>query len=184
MILCVRIINSMEKWKEIPFLNGQYSASNYGRIKRNYGESIVKMKNGKIRKTIFYEKILICNKLSLKGYLRVNINKRVWFVHTLVAKTWLNELPKKNQVNHKNGIKTENRIENLEWVSNIENRLHAKKLGLIACRKTGFGLSIEKCKEIIELYSTGKYLQRELGEQFKVCQQTISNILRNKKSFT
>lgn len=175
---------SMEKWKPITFLNGNYSASNLGRIRRNGGKYESIMPNGTVRKTTLPEKILVCNKLSQKGYLRVNIDNRVWFVHTLIAKTWLQEYKDKPQVNHKNGIKTDNRIENLEWVSNTENRSHAKKMGLIACRKNGLGISIENCKKIIEKYATGNFLQRELAKEYGVCQQTISNILRDKESFT
>lgn len=174
----------MEKWKQITFLKGNYSASTLGRIRRNYGEYESKMPNGTMRKTTLPEKILTCNKLSAKGYLRVHIDNRVWFIHTLIAKTWLQEHKDKPQVNHKNGVKIDNRVENLEWVSNKENRAHAKALGLIACRKNGFGTPIDICKKIIDKYSTGKFLQKELAKEYGVCQQTISTILRNKKSFT
>jgi hypothetical protein len=174
----------MEIWKNIPFLNNEYSASNYGRIRRNYGVYFSKLPCGKIRKTELSEKILRCNALSSKGYLRVKIKKRVWFIHTLIGKTWLEQSTDKVQINHKNGVKTDNRPENLEWVTNLENRQHAKKLGLISTRKTGRGLSIEKCRKIINKYKTGKILQKELAKEYGVCQQTISSILRKKESFT
>ena len=65
-----------------------------------------------------------------KGYLRVSIGKKLMFVHRLVAEKYIPNPENKPQVNHKNCDKTDNRVENLEWVTNQENRDHMVKNGL------------------------------------------------------
>lgn len=65
-----------------------------------------------------------------KGYLRVSIGGKLKFVHRLVAEKYIPNPENKPQVNHKNCIKTDNRIENLEWATNQENRDHMVANGL------------------------------------------------------
>lgn len=73
--------------------------------------------------------------VTKKGYVRIRIHKRQIFVHRLVAEAFLGKPLPNQQVNHKNGIKTDNRVENLEWCSASENLKHSyDKLG----RKAAF----------------------------------------------
>lgn len=110
-----------EEWKPIKDFEGIYSISNIGRIRRD-----IKGKN------TFKGKIL---KFRLaKGYPRINLKNKplnkMFFVHNLVANAFLGIKPEGFEVNHIDGIKINNRPDNLEYITQIENKHHAVKLGL------------------------------------------------------
>ena len=69
-----------------------------------------------------------------KGYRKIILRngelKKTFLVHRLVAEAFILKTDKNLQVNHKNGIKDDNRIENLEWITYSENHLHAYATGL------------------------------------------------------
>ena len=65
-----------------------------------------------------------------RGYIYIKTGRKGYLAHRLVATAFIPNPERKPQINHKNGIKTDNRVENLEWVTNSENQLHAVKTGL------------------------------------------------------
>ena len=72
---------------------------------------------------------LIPDHKSGKGYRGVTVNKTRYYVHKLVALAFRGECPEKHEVNHINGIRDDNRAENLEYVTSSQNTLHAVKMG-------------------------------------------------------
>jgi len=58
------------------------------------------------------------------GYERARVGSKTYGVHQLVAKAFIENPKNLNHINHKNGIKNDNRVENLEWVTVAENNLH------------------------------------------------------------
>ena len=120
-------------WKDVPGYSGYYEVNNHGLIR------------GVERLITFKCKSRVCKSKVLKqrenrnGYLKVTLSrygiKKTYETHRLIALVFLPIPLGKSCVNHINGNKLDNRIENLEWVSHSENNLHAIKLGLRQCRR-------------------------------------------------
>lgn len=124
--------------------------------------------------------------LDRGGYVKVTLTyngKRVYkTVHRLVAETFIPNPENKPQINHINGIKTDNRAENLEWCTVEENEIHAMRNGLKAV-----GLRNGKCKlsdqEVLEIrakYKSGNITMEILGKEYGVCKSHISGIISHR----
>lgn len=168
-----------EVWKDIQGYEGQYMVSSKGRVKsvsRFTCDSNGYLKHKK-------ERILKCS--ITKGYFFVSLNNgdiKRKSVHRLMCIAFLPNLSNKPQVNHKNGIKTDNRLENLEWCTNKENSDHAYRNGLL---KKGEEINTCKLNQtdvkfIREMYKSGKYSQRRLARMFNISQSAIGRAIRKK----
>ena len=168
-----------EEWRDILNFGELYQISNFGRVKsisrlNSYNRNII-------------GRILKLNK-NQKGYAFVCLSKYkpkhnfAIVIHRLVLNTFL---PKMNnnytQVNHINGIKIDNRLENLEWVTASENINHAYKLGLVP-DKHGEACGHAKLKrcEVIEarrLHKTKLFPIRLISQIFKMSVSGMEKIL-------
>ena len=151
----------MELWKDIEAWEGLYRVSNYGNIyscKSNMilkfadrnGYSMVKLQNHKVKKTVA--------------------------VHRLVANAFIpnpNNLP---QVNHIDGNKTNNKVENLEWCTQTENLKHACRTGLIDITKM---TNITK-KKVCQYDTNGNFIKQwnSLSEVYRSLNIQIGNITK------
>jgi hypothetical protein len=156
----------MEIWKTITNFEN-YEVSNLGKIRRKY------LKGYKFRKPV-----------NQRGYstitFSIGYNFKKFQIHRLVAIEFLENLENKSCVNHINGIKDDNRVENLEWVTHSENEKHSfrvlgKKSNGIIKRK----IPIDKINDIKNM-SKGGISQRAIAKLFNVSQSAIYKVVNNK----
>ena len=149
----------MTQWKQIEEFDG-YFVSETGQVKH--------VENGIERE------LSPC--VHSKGYLRVNISvngvNHTRRIHRLVASAFIPNPENKPQVNHKNGNKQDNSVENLEWVTGSENILHAYRS--LSIRNPRAKLTCEQVSAIKNSTETSTVL----GKRFGVDPSTILKVRR------
>ena len=145
----------MEEWRDIKGYEGLYQVSTMGRVK-----------------SIRYNNKKILKQKKNQGYLQIMLCRhgehKTLFVHRIVAETFLENPDNLPQVNHKNEIKSDNRVENLEWVSikyninygtGIKRRSATQINGLQS--KPVYQYSIDG--QFIKEYPSIREIERQLG---------------------
>ena len=166
-----------EVWKTVVY-NGKvydrFEVSNTGQLRNAQTGHIYKLC---ISKTGYWQ---VCVSLGSRQ------NKKVFKIHKAIAETFINNPENKPFVNHIDGNKLNNNINNLEWVTNQENVIHAHKMGLTHPLK-GEQHRFSKLTEEDVRYIRTHYIPKDetygckaLAKKFNVDHSTISEIYHRK----
>ena len=151
------------RWKDVDGFEGYYSVSDSGEIRNLLNDKTLRQSNS-------------------RGYRVVRLTKdkkrSVGSVHRIVASSFLEICSEKKEVNHKNGLKSDNRVENLEWCNRQENVDHSIKHGLVNYAKK---LDEFKVLSINTFFLAGKK-SSEIAKIYNISASTISEIV-NKKTW-
>lgn len=169
----------MEQWKKIEEFNYEYEISSYGRIRSV--ENVIVRGNG----WKYTRKSKILKPSGSGGYLRgaVCVNKKMipYKIHRLVALAFIPNNENKKEVNHIDGNKLNNHVENLEWCTRQENIEHCI---LNKLQKPFKGEEIGNSKllefQVIEIRNKFKprvYSRAKLAKEYNVSEATIKDIL-------
>lgn len=148
-----------EVWKEIPFdlvkFKG-YSISTYGRVRNNKG-----------RITTGYSK--------KDDYLVVNVNRKGYYIHRLVALVFIPNLNNEPIVNHKDGNKQNSKLDNLEWTDYSGNSNHAVLIGKIPTKSIiQYDINNNKINEFNSVKEASEYLKISTGTVANICNKKYS----------
>lgn len=137
-------------------------------------------KDGKVYSDVSGELKEMKQQLSDKGYYRIKLCNKTYLIHKFIALAFIDNPNNYPQINHINGIKTDNRIENLEWCTNKHNQLHAWKIGLQPIRHASNCVVTQEQADEIRLEYNKGFSQRVLAKKYGVAKTTIADILNGK----
>ena len=174
-MLCLTEINLLEigviTWKSIPGYAGVYDVSSDGQVRSTYrpvcnkGVPTRRMTGGKLMRLTTMP----------AGYIYVNFSvdgvRRMHAVHRLVAMAFIGPIPDDMTVNHKDGLKSNNAVENLEIVSHADNLEHAVGMGLRKVKRQdnpNSKLTVRQVNRIKRLLALDVLSHREIGAMFGV----------------
>jgi len=182
-----------EVWKDVVGYEGIYQVSNTGRVKSLARANTYFNPYAGRDCTRFYKERLMKLKTNRTGYVVAHLrdeanSKESWPpVHRLVAEAFIPNYENKPTVNHKDGVKVNNSVSNLEWATHSENTQHAFDMGLAKpCRtqKSRFGSASPQAKlteqqvlEIRKLRACGMTLV-SIAERYGVAFSQVDRICK------
>ena len=176
-----------EIWKDVEGFEDFYKVSSFGNV-QSKDRSVI-TKTGKV---MFFKGKKLFLSLNGSGYNTVCIKIRSlgisksMTVHKLVATAFLTKKSTDTEINHIDGVKTNNSVENLEWCNHTHNIRHAFKTGLFT-PKSAFiypnsQLNKEQILEIRELFKTSDKKLTEIAKMYNVSREIISK-LKNGRTY-
>ena len=173
-----------EIWKPIKDFEGSYEISNLGNVKSLGRYCYCKSKE---KPNLFKGKILK-QRFDKYGYLIVNLKKNqkshIRKVHRLVAIAYIDNKNNYTNINHKDGIKTNNNVNNLEWCTVKENTQHRTRTLLTKPKLTKEQVLdiIKNCKPAKNQINKDKSITH-FANKYNVDRRTISDIINRKKLY-
>lgn len=162
----------IEIWKDIPNYEGLYQASNLGRIRSIDHKVIKKSLSGELI-VLQYKGKILKGWVQNTGYLTVSLSNKKYSVHRLIATTFLEQEKGKNIVNHIDGNKLNNRVDNLEWCDYKHNFDEAIRLNLMNIKYNSYENRI-RAKKINQYDLKGNFIRSYL------CSVDAEKELKNK----
>jgi len=173
------VFMNTEIWKNIPGYESCYLVSNFGRIKSIGKKYKTRYGTDAIRK----DRIFILGHTDGCGYASVSIGGTTKTLHRLIALAFLPNPNNYRCINHKNGNKIDNRLENLEWCTQSENSKHSFVIGLQDNKGENHPkakLTNEIVLKIRSKYIPGKYGCWKLAKEFNLSLTHIKDILHRR----
>lgn len=173
-----------EIWKDVVGYEGLYQVSSFGNAKSYKSD----------------KPIILSPTKNNNGYLLVGLYKngcqKKLLIHRLVAEAFILNLENKPQVNHINGVKSDNRVENLEWSTASENQKHSRRIGLWVLSdkhrkrisegaKKRTGVNSPQAKKVLDI-NTGIVYDtiKDASKHMNISIHKLSKIFNNKQKNT
>jgi len=163
-----------EEWRPVVDYEGWYEVSNLGRVKRvmpGFGT---------------FPGRLCKQTLTVAGYYHMGLCKngisKILLAHALVAKAFIGPYPEGMEINHKDGDKTNNCVDNIEYVTPSQNVFHAWQTGLkkqydeCGEKNPSNILTEDDVRQIHRLLDEGEFTQQEIADMYGTCRENVSSI--------
>lgn len=171
-----------EIWKDIKEYENLYQCSTYGNIR-----SLDRYVYGQSGKSQFRKGQKIKPIKNKNGYLQFALNKnakrKMVYVHIIIAETFIENPRELNTVNHKDGNKLNNNVDNLEWCSYSENNLHSYKI--LKRKRADEGASPKSVYVIDTIEKSLKYYKSitEASNSIKLSHTQINRYIHSNKKW-